>query len=985
MRKRALYIIISILVSINISYAQHVQWATEVLSYSSQHDVDDYAAHQVLAYPNAFANPETAYMAWLPAQGQNTGEAYIKVRFAIPTLASQIAIAESGNTGGIAKVYLYDKNQKEYKIYENANPSPTGARLFRHDFPQTNYYVTALKVVLSAEAVKRGNQIDAIAISDSNIPINTTINAIDYIENTSAEYLGLAVNSSFSEHTPIITPDGRSLFFARSKHPQNMGAENHEDIWMSTLQIDGSWSRAVNMGMPLNDTDANIVAASSASGDKLYLIKQYNDAQKTGISVSKKRGRAWTRPNILNIKNHYNNSPFVAYHLNIDENILLMSVARSDTYGDRDFYVSFKKKNKEWSEPLNMGSTINTCATEKSIFLAADGRTIYFASNGHPTYGGFDMYRSYRLDDTWTNWSSPENLGKPINTTGDDFNYSIPASGDYAYFAAGDVTNTDLYRIKLPKTVQPEAVILLSTRIINSETGAPVIGKLQYETLGEKKGLAPSIGKYHQLILPFGKNIGLYTEKPGYFSTSENVALAAKTLEGIDYDPNKTAASQSTYDPNNEVIDELQLRLNNVKKDLRNIEEERNQQQELNISQGQNQTKYNELESLKNTFNTVNQKEEKEAFVSTGNPELDALKRKFNAYYAEKEKTEKEAKPSSSDKDKKELDELKRKFNMHNNPDNVATKAEETPSDIPIDFDTYQEEIRQELITYLLPIVKKELQEQLYEEVKRDLERDLELELRNNLRYTSMADIKDQLDVNIVNYSLFSDANEAYIRAEIRKELKREIEKDLRATLKAKIEKELRAELKESVRAELRRELEYVVKQDLEAEIAAEIKKKQDVQRYLEQAQELTNNSTIIAENTSKLIEPSYQEIQKEILLIPIKAGQIIPMNNIFFDTNQTTLKVESYAELDRIVKFLKQNSSLKIEIGGHTNAWCSHQFANELSTERAQAVRNHIIERGIAANRIKAYGYGKTQAIASNNTNAGRQKNQRVEMKILQ
>ena len=113
--------------------------------------------------------------------------------------------------------------------------------------------------------------------------------------------------------------------------------------------------------------------------------------------------------------------------------------------------------------------------------------------------------------------------------------------------------------------------------------------------------------------------------------------------------------------------------------------------------------------------------------------------------------------------------------------------------------------------------------------------------------------------------------------------------------------------------------------------------------------------------------------------------GQIIPMNNVFFDANQSSLKEMSFAELDRVVAFLEQNSNLIVEVGGHTNGWCSHEFASELSRNRAASVADYFKSKGISENHIQFKGYGKTNPITDNNTLSGRKKNQRVELKILE
>ena len=122
--------------------------------------------------------------------------------------------------------------------------------------------------------------------------------------------------------------------------------------------------------------------------------------------------------------------------MNTEGNVLLLAIERGDTEGDMDIYVSFKRSNNAWTRPMNIGPVVNTAATEGSVFLAADNRTIYFASSGHSGYGGFDMFVSKRLDDTWTNWTEPINMGSRISTKGDEFYYTVPATGDYLYFSS---------------------------------------------------------------------------------------------------------------------------------------------------------------------------------------------------------------------------------------------------------------------------------------------------------------------------------------------------------------------------------------------------------------------------------------------------------------------------------------------------------------------------------------------------------------------
>jgi outer membrane protein OmpA-like peptidoglycan-associated protein len=207
-----------------------------------------------------------------------------------------------------------------------------------------------------------------------------------------------------------------------------------------------------------------------------------------------------------------------------------MSVEREDSYGDRDLYVSFMQEDSVWSEPLNLGDIINTASEESAPFLAADDKTLYFSSNGFSGYGGNDIYASTRLDDTWTNWSDPENLGPDINSTQEDLFFNIPASSEYAYYSRGvSETNTDIYRVKLPLVKSPEPWIIVKGKIIDGTTGNPLGAKIVYETLpaGQELGNVqsnPSTGEY-EIRLRGGQLYGVRAEAPDRISENQNMDL----------------------------------------------------------------------------------------------------------------------------------------------------------------------------------------------------------------------------------------------------------------------------------------------------------------------------------------------------------------------------------------------------------------------------------------------------------------------------
>ena len=126
-------------------------------------------------------------------------------------------------------------------------------------------------------------------------------------------------------------------------------------------------------------------------------------------------------------------------------------------------------------------------------------------------------------------------------------------------------------------------------------------------------------------------------------------------------------------------------------------------------------------------------------------------------------------------------------------------------------------------------------------------------------------------------------------------------------------------------------------------------------------------------------------KILPELQIAKIKVGQTLRINNLFFQADSTDVVPESFTVLDEIYDFLAANPAVVIEIGGHTNNIPSHDYCDNLSTERAKSIAYYLYNKGIADKRIAYKGYGKRTPIASNRSLAGRKQNQRVEIKIVE
>lgn len=517
--------------------SQEIEWAYKVLGYSSQLSTTKFSANQVLGEPSVMPDFGFSNCSWTPKTQNSLIDEWIKVAFKNPINVQQIIINENYNPGAISKIILYDSAGFEYLVYNKYELYPLSekGRIFNVFIPPTHYRVYALKLILLTEKIPGWNQIDAIGISNSNIPYKPAIKFAQEAEFTyKPQNLGKNVNSQYHELAPVITPDGKTLYFTRDNHPENIGEEKKQDVWYSEVINDSLFTLAKNIGSPINNELNNYILSITPDGNLMLLGNIYDPKSKIrhGVSVSYYDGLNWSFPEKLNIREFYNINKHVAYCLGADAKTLVMAIERDDSYGDIDLYVSFYDQNDDtWSVPKNLGPIVNTAAEEASPFLAADGVTLYYSTSGYPGYGNNDIFITRRLDSTWTNWTKPENIGPIINTTGWDAYFTIPASGDYAYFVStkNSYGAEDIFRVKLPEALKPKPVALIQGRVINSKTKQPVAARIIYETLpdGKQAGIArsnPLTGSY-KIVLPAGSNYAFLAVADGYIAINENLDL----------------------------------------------------------------------------------------------------------------------------------------------------------------------------------------------------------------------------------------------------------------------------------------------------------------------------------------------------------------------------------------------------------------------------------------------------------------------------
>lgn len=354
------------------------------------------------------------------------------------------------------------------------------------------------------------------------------------------ENLGEDINTIHPEMRPTISADGNLLFFIRQNDPANIQyatVPNSQDIWYSTRDSLGKWSKAKHLSAKVNASQYNAVYWISPDLNTILLKGAFIDGQYLGMGVSmikKRKDNSWTNAEMLKIRKleKFNTTPQFGASMGHNGKVLLFYMTDKKGSFDNDIYVSFLEGNDIWTAPKSLGKKINLPDyNEMSPFIAADGVTLYFASDRPGGIGEMDIWMSKRLDDSWTKWSDPVNVGKPINTEGSEAFFTLDAGGEYAYLTSSDGAfgASDIVRVKLLEKVMPNPVVLVTGNVYNEKTKEPLSASLVYETLPDGTqvgtGVSSPVDGSFKIVLPYDKNYSIRAAADKFFAISENLNL----------------------------------------------------------------------------------------------------------------------------------------------------------------------------------------------------------------------------------------------------------------------------------------------------------------------------------------------------------------------------------------------------------------------------------------------------------------------------
>lgn len=326
---------------------------------------------------------------------------------------------------------------------------------------------------------------------------------------------GSAVNTPFFELYPYVSPDGSKMYFTRM--------EKQEDIFVAERQ-DSLWGNV--RSMEFNSRENEGAHTVSADGRFVFFTACNREGVMGSCDIfySAKTNEGWSKPAGIGLpinSTDWESQPCFA----ANGMAMLFSSNRPNGYGGKDLYITYLNKQFQWMEPINLGPEINTKGDEETPFLHADGRTLYFASNGHPSVGGKDLYVS-RLG-TNGKWSKPVNLGYPINTEGDEAGLFVALDGKSAFLSSerpGGFGKLDIYSFELNEPVSAIPSTYVKAIIKHQGTQQPLSAAFRVAQLDNDdmfaEGMTAANGEF-LICIPADKTYALTIEKQGFIFHSE--------------------------------------------------------------------------------------------------------------------------------------------------------------------------------------------------------------------------------------------------------------------------------------------------------------------------------------------------------------------------------------------------------------------------------------------------------------------------------
>ncbi len=377
------------------------------------------------------------------------------------------------------------------------------------------------------------------------------------------EKLNTGINSNaYDEITPVASLDGNTLYFTRVGYPDfvkslvedgvemsvklgerefnaylsniytRMGqrkvtdpsqSEFNQDIWVAQ-SLNGTFDQITHPGPPLNNAMPNSVSSVTPSSNELVVINKFEESggMKKGFSIVRDLGNGdWSFPEPIGIENYYNTGSDVNMTMSSDGRTMILSLENYDSRGKNDLYISFKKGESNWSQPKNLGSTINSAARETTPYLSEDNKTLFFSSSRRSSATGNDIFMCRRDGEGWDKWTQPQRLIEPINSDQDDSQPFFNSATGYLYFASRRDGTSDIFRVKIAPAVP--RFVTVTGRIVDPKTNKKVDARILSGAKHDKsyRNVYVADDGTFRLSVPKGMDFSIMAEKPGYIGKEE--------------------------------------------------------------------------------------------------------------------------------------------------------------------------------------------------------------------------------------------------------------------------------------------------------------------------------------------------------------------------------------------------------------------------------------------------------------------------------
>lgn len=381
------------------------------------------------------------------------------------------------------------------------------------------------------------------------------------------EKMPASINSAYDEINPVISRDGRTLYFTRVGSPnfvktlydlekdvsksmtfsdyeqhlteiyKSMGDRNatgesstfNQDIWIASG--DGiKFTKVVHPEYPLNSALPNSVCSLTPNNNEVVIVNEFYKDGSMYQGFSTIKGNAhnnWQFPKPLFIYDYFSRGTEVNLNMSSDGSIIILSLDRPSSQGDNDLYVSMKVEENLYSSPLPLDKNINTPFRESTPYISRDGQFLFFSSTRPGGYGGNDIYVSRRLDNTWQKWDTPKLLPKPINSAADDSQPFVNEATGFMYFTSRRDGNSDIYRVQYHPVDQKDREKTLHINVVNALTGQPIDAEVAIGTIkdGFYSSSFPTTNASYAYKFIKSQPLMFKARKKGYTGITRNIDL----------------------------------------------------------------------------------------------------------------------------------------------------------------------------------------------------------------------------------------------------------------------------------------------------------------------------------------------------------------------------------------------------------------------------------------------------------------------------